>query len=277
MRHTLARLFDVSEETITLKVAGINHLPTILQCSIDAENGLARLRTWLAEHGPFAALDQHDGDPVRDVFRDRLAVKLSLFEELGILFGAGDRHVAEFFPGFLTDASERGRRYGVGLTTIAQREELARQKRARIEQFVRGAPRDSSETTPYRKSDEQLTDVIAALRGGPSSEFIVNVPNQGQIDNLPRAAVVECIAHIGPLGVQPLAVGNLSNPAYAIIAPHVTRQELIVESALTGRTELALAALHTDPLVADPASAKPMLNELLAANAQFAAAQPTPV
>ncbi len=33
-----------------------------------------------------------------DVFYDRLALKLTLFEQLGVLFGAGDRHVAEFFP-----------------------------------------------------------------------------------------------------------------------------------------------------------------------------------
>jgi alpha-galactosidase/6-phospho-beta-glucosidase family protein len=44
---------------------------------------------------------------------------------------------------------------------------------------------------------------------------------------------------------------------------------LIVEAALTGRREPALAALATDPLVRDPATVAPMLDELLAANAQF--------
>ena len=54
-----------------------------------------------------------------------------------------------------------------------------------------------------------------------------------------------------------------------MIAPHVARQELIVEAALTGRRELALAALATDPLVRDPVTVTPMLDELLAANARF--------
>ncbi|MBI1877875.1 MAG: hypothetical protein HYR94_06550 [Chloroflexi bacterium] len=181
------------------------------------------------------------------------------------MFGAGDRHVAEFFPGFLTEASQSGQRYGIHLTTIAHREESARQQRARVERFVAGEPLDRE----LHKSEEQLTGVIAALTGGPEAQFIVNIPNRGQIDNLPRDAVVECIAHVGPLGVQPLAVGSLPYPAYAVLAPHVARQELIVEAALTGRPEPALAALATDPLVGDPATVAPMLTELMAANAAF--------
>ena len=52
--------------------------------------------------------------------------------------------------------------------------------------------------------------------------------------------------------------GGLAHPAFAVIAPHVARQELIVE-----------AALATDPLVRDPATVAPMLDELLAANAAY--------
>jgi alpha-galactosidase len=199
------------------------------------------------------------------VFADRLAVKLTIFEQTDVLLGAGDRHVAEFFPSFLTEATGYGQRYGVLLTSIAQREELLRQRRARTEQFVAGA------TEPLERSGEQLAGVIAALAGGPAGRFVVNVPNQGQIDNLPRDAVVECMAEIGPLGLRPLAVGALPHPAYAAIAPHVARQELIVEAALTGRRAPALAALASDPLLRDPATVAPILDALLAANAEIGA------
>jgi alpha-galactosidase/6-phospho-beta-glucosidase family protein len=246
-------------------VAGINHLPVILRLDVGGRDGLAMLRDWLAEHGPFAHVGQLDLDSVFDVFTDRLAVKLTLFEQLGVLFGAGDRHVAEFIPGFLSEANERGRRYGVLLTTVDQREEMARLRRARVEAFVGGQPEELTRST------EQLALVMAALAGGPAGKFIVNVLNQGQIDNLPRDAVVECIAEVSSLGVRPLAVGPLSYAAYAVVAPHVARQELIVEAALTGRREPALAALATDPQVRDPATVEPMLDELLAANATLEA------
>jgi len=71
--------------------------------------------------------------------------------------------------------------------------------------------------------------------------------------------------------VRPLGVGALPHAAFAAIAPHVARQELTVEAALTGRREPALAALAADPLVCDPATVQPMLEELLAANAAFTA------
>lgn len=253
-------MFDVPVEAVTFDVAGINHLPVILRCSIGGRDGVSMLYDWLTEHGAFTFVDQVELNTVFDVFVDRLAVKLTLLEQLGVLFGAGDRHVAEFFPGFLTEASERGRRYGILLTTVDQREEMARLRRAQIEWFVAGG------AERLWQSDEQLAPVMAALAGGPAGQFVVNVPNRGQVDNLPRGAVVECTAQIDSLGVRPLAVGVLSDATYAALAPHVARQELIVEAALTGQRESALAALATDPLVRDPATVEPMLDELLRAN-----------
>jgi alpha-galactosidase/6-phospho-beta-glucosidase family protein len=117
-----------------------------------------------------------------------------------------------------------------------------------------------------KMSEEQLAPLMAALLGGPSGQFVVNVPNQGQIDGLARDVVVECMAEVDSLGVRPLAVGPLPHAAYAVIAPHVARQEMIVEAALTGQRAPALAALATDPLVRDPATVEPMLDALLAAN-----------
>jgi alpha-galactosidase len=263
VRDHLAGLFDVPVETITLEVAGINHLPAVLHFDVGGRDGVEMLRDWLRERGPFANVGQVELNTVFDVFIDRLAVKMTLFEQLGVLFGAGDRHVAEFFPNFLTEATERGRRYGILLTNVHQREEMARLRRVQIEHFVNGVPEN------LRHSNEQLAPVMVALAGGPPGRFIVDVPNRGQIDNLPRDAVVECIADVDTLGVRPLAVGPLPHPVYAALAPHVARQELIVESALTGRREPALAALATDPLVRDPATVEPMLDELLAANAEY--------
>ena len=262
VRHNLAKLFDVAPAAIEMSVGGINHLPALLHFTVDGIDGVPLLRAWLAEHGPFAWAGQRTENPLLDVFADRLAVKLTLFEQTGVLFGAGDRHLAEFFPNFLTEATSYGQRYGVLLTSIEQREELLRLRRVRTEQFVAGA------TEPLERSSEQLAGVIAALAGGPAGRFVVNVPNQGQIYNLPRAVVVECMAEIGPLGLRPLAIGALPHAAYATMAPHVARQELIVEAALTGRRAPALAALASDPLLRDPATVAPMLDALLAANAE---------
>ncbi len=264
--HALPRLtalLGISNQPITFDVAGINHLPIVLRFTVGARDGSALLRDWLTQHRPAEAITQTTLTTARDVFNDQLALKLFLLDQLGILFGAGDRHVAEFFPGFLTDAAQRGLAYGVFLTRIEQREAIFRERRAQIEQFVASKPLE------LKPTEEQLTGVMAALAGGPAGRFIVNIPNRGQIDNLPRDAVVECMARVDARGAHPEATGALAHAAHAIIAPHVARQELIVHAALTGDKPSALAALATDPLVRDPATAAPMLDELLAANAPY--------
>jgi len=263
-RHRLAPLLNVPAESITVAVAGINHLPAILRFSVGGEDGAPKLRTWLREHSPFEFVNDHVPEAHRDVFRDRLAVKLSLFDRLSVLFGAGDRHLAEFFPGFLSVASGRGARYGVLPTTVEHRAENARVRRERIEAFVK-----NGDPAPLVHSDETLAPVMAALAGGPAGRFVVNVPNRGQISNLPPDVVVECVGEVDALGVRPIAVGALPNPLYAGVAPHVAWQELVVEAAVTGRREAARAAMAIDPVV-DPAAVDPMLDELLAANAEFA-------
>lgn len=263
-RH-LASLFGAPADRIQVAVAGINHLPVILGLDVDGRNGIDLLKEWLEDHNVFEFVDEHDED-IQDIFKDRLAVKLSLFENLGVLVGAGDRHVAEFFSGFLNEPSVQGKRYGVVLTTVKHRELLAAARRSRIEAFVGGAPEE------MRRSNEQLAPVMAALSGGPPARFVVNIPNQGQISNLPSEVTVECVAEIDSLGVRPVAVGALSYAAYAVVSSHVARQELIVEAALRGQRASALAALVTDPLLRDPETARPMLDALLAANASFGVA-----
>ncbi len=262
-RNRLAPMFGVAPDSIGVEVAGINHLPAILRFRIAGRDGAPALRAWLDQHGPFEFVADHLPEPHRDVFNDRLAVKLSLFEQLGVLFGAGDRHLAEFFPRFLSEASDRGAKYGVVLTTIEHRAANARARREWVERFVNGEP------ATLKHSPETLAPVLAALAGGPGGRFVVNVPNVGQIDNLPREAVVECVAEVDSLGVRPIAVGTLAPPLYAAFAPHVAWQELVVEAALTGRRAPARAAMALDPLVRDPATVDPMLDAVLAANATF--------
>jgi alpha-galactosidase len=263
LRLRLAEILDAPPETIHFDVAGINHLPVILRLRIGQEDGMAVIRRWLDEHGGMSLANEHLDDIGEDIFHDRMAVKFTLFERMDTLFGSGDRHVAEFFAGFLNPESEYGERYGLVLTTIEHRELLLQLRRAMHEAYLEGAHFE------LEKSDEQLAPVMAALCAGPPGEFYVNVPNQGQIENLPLDAVVECSARVDALGVRPLSMGRLPNPAYAVIAGHVARQEIIVEAALSGESEMALQALVTDPLVRDLESAPQMLSEMLAANRQF--------
>ena len=264
VKQHLSQLLEAPADAIEVRAAGVNHLPWILEMTVDGRDGFELLRAWIARHGIFHfAREGLEGTPAT-VFRDRLAVKLALFQAYGALGAAGDRHLAEFFPHFLTAANDWGRAFGVELTTIAHREAIRAADYRRVVELARGA-----ELPPLRRSAEQLSGVAAALVGGPEGRFIVNIPNQGQIPELPLGVTVETYAWISRRGVEPLVPGPLP-PAIAQILRRVSgEQELIVEAALRGDRQLALQALLADALVREWTIAEPLVDELLRANATF--------
>ena len=262
VRGTLMGLFGASVEDVELQVAGINHLIWILDLKIRGQDGFAMLREHLRAGGPMPHRSTSGG--AREAFQDRWGVKLALWELYGALPAAGDRHLAEFFPYFLTDATNAGADYGVLLTTIEHRAEIARTGRANVEAMLSG-----ERPLPLTPSGEEAAGIIAAVVSGRSTRAVVNLPNRGQIDNLPRDAVVETLGEVGAAGAHPLSVGALPPGVLRTLIPHALNQELIVEAALTGNRQLALQALVGDPLVRDFASAPRLLDELLTAHARY--------
>jgi alpha-galactosidase len=107
MRQTLQQMFDASPDEIEARVAGINHLIWILELKVRGQDAFPKLRELLS---PAAGL-RHGSAPGGDFpsLADHQRVKSRLFELFGALPAAGDRHVAEFFPFFLSEASGRAR------------------------------------------------------------------------------------------------------------------------------------------------------------------------
>ena len=256
VRKRFAEIFEVPPAEIKFSVMGINHLPILHNLTIAGRDGKHVMRNWIRKNGTFSLVDERL-DTVEGVFHDRLAVKLTLFENLDIVFGAGDRHVAEFFPGFLDESIQFGEKFGVILTTIDHRQKLMEQRRQDLTEYVTGPAKQ------WGSSDEQLVPVMAALSGGTPDEFVINIPNQGQNRDVPRGVVVECSASMDGAGIHPHPPLELPTPVKSIISGHITRQELIVEAVLTRNYENALAALVTDPLIRDLSSVGDMMDEFL--------------
>jgi alpha-galactosidase/6-phospho-beta-glucosidase family protein len=116
----------------------------------------------------------------------------------------------------------------------------------------------------------EVVDVIQSLVENRGERYVVNVPNEGAIGNLPRETIVEVPAVVDAYGVRPVAVGDL-HPALAVhLERHAAAQEATARAALSGDRADAICALELDPLVAatlEPSGARALLDELLAANA----------
>lgn len=261
VRGALMRLFGGSVEDYEVRVAGVNHLIWLLDLKIRGQDGFRMLREHLARGGPLPVLP--DQGNWHDNFLDRWQVKMQLFDLYGALPAAGDRHLAEFFPYFLTPQTDYGAEVGVGLTTIANRKDQVSIARERVRAAIEG------DLPPVERSHEATANIVEAVSSGRSVRTIVNLPNTGQIDNLPRGAVVETLADIGAAGPAALTVGSLPMGVLGTLMPHVINQELIATAALTGDRQLALQAMVNDPLVGDPKTAQTLLDELIEAHAEF--------
>jgi alpha-galactosidase len=256
MHDHMAQFLQVPRDEIAYQVAGINHLPAFTRFTAGGRDGFALLRDWLAHHDPLERAAGQKISSAITTFVDTLAVKLLLFQQTGVLYAAGDRHVAEFFPGFLTRQARYGKRYGVFRTTMKHRRELLK-TRTEATSYYR---------PPKTISSEEMAPLMAALLGGPSGRFTLNLPNRGQIANLAAEAVVECSVVADKDGLHPEEAGPLSHAAHAAIAPHVDRQEMLVDALLHEDADLARAALATDPMIADPRQVLPLFADLQAAN-----------
>lgn len=263
LRH-LRRLLDLGDARIDTRVAGINHLIWLLDWQADGRDGYELLRSYLSEHPAEVPYRGELPDNPASVFQDRLVLKWRLFETFGLLPAAGDRHVAEFFPHFLTDGTNHGADYGIELTTIEHRRAINPWRTRWLRRVIEG-----EEKLPLRPSGEAAAEIICALEGEGEHFDVVNLPNEGQVANLPRDAVVETMGTIRRDRAEGDEPAELPPALLSVVLPHVLRQEMTVEAAMTGNRWLALQILATDPLVRDFAVAAPMLDALLKANRAY--------
>jgi alpha-galactosidase len=260
VRHRLAHLLSVQPSQICANVAGINHLIWILNMSIDGKDAFPLLENITRE---ILAGRITTGEP-EESLSDQFHVKLRLFQIFGALPAAGDRHIAEFFPFFLSDEAERGKKYRVTRTTIQERYDWLREART----FVEDVLADRLDPAPYlyHPSEEAAAPIIAALTTGGQYQGIMNLPNQGQIANLPSDIVVETFGIVSSSGARGIAAGPIPAGIHTILTKHIENQEMIVTAAQTGDRKLALQALANDPLITDLSTVGQMLDELLTAN-----------
>ena len=73
-----------------------------------------------------------------------------------------------------------------------------------------------------------------------------NLPNQGQVPNLPPDAVIECPAYADAAGLHALAQPSLPPRICGTLATRFQWVETVVEAALEGRREKFVQALVLD-------------------------------
>ena len=105
---------------------------------------------------------------------------------------------------------------------------------------------------------------IRALLGLQDMVTNVNLPNCGQIPNLPLGAVVETNAVFRADSVVPTLAGEIPAQICGLILPIVAEQELVVKAGISRDISLAFKAFVSDPLVTiNSHDAKKLFDEMI--------------
>ncbi|HUI49772.1 MAG TPA: hypothetical protein VL119_13830 [Acidimicrobiia bacterium] len=275
-QFALSLLLDSSFLDLEFELVGVNHLPIFTSLRVDGDDGFDRLRALLADpdglgnepvklpagFGEAAALA--GGVSKREILEHH-KVKLALFERYGVLPGAGDRHLVEFFPGFLTEESGWGKRWGVALTTIADRERDAAGHRGMLAEM-----RASNEVSTMPSGEMVAPMIDAFLRDRPHA-FPLNLPNSGQAPDLPPDVVVEAMCVADGRGLRPRDQARLPNVLAEWLRRVSASQEATVRAALSGNRDQVVEAMLLDPLAGriDFDHVEQMTDEMLSATARW--------
>ncbi len=192
-------------------------------------------------------------------------LSFELCERFGHFPVGGPEHISENFPFYLNDPAiirrHRIRRKGV----LPNRQEGKERKRRRIEDLLAGRE-------PFPEpvaSHESLAAIVESLHTGQPSRAVVNLPNTGQLANLPRDTVVETWATIDRDRIIPEPFGAVPTVLKGAIEAIIAEEELAVQAALTGDRHAFVQALAVSPLLHNKDAAEALADDLLAAQRDF--------
>ncbi len=230
----------LERDEIKCNVLGVNHFTWMDDIRYKGIDLFPVLKEYISEL-PEEGIVVHEDNWMNSNFRGSELVKFDLFKKFGILAAAGDRHLAEFCPGkwYLKDPQTVDK-WGFALTSVAWRKKDLKDRLAKTRELLDGKPFELFE------SGEESVRQIKALLGLGDFVTNVNIPNVGQIEDLPLGAVVETNAYFSGDDVHALHAGSMPYAVRSLVSKVCLEQEVVTEAALAGDYEKAFYAFIGD-------------------------------
>ena len=178
-------------------------------------------------------------------FRSAQRVKFDLFRRYGVIAAAGDRHLAEFCEGkWYLESPEKAHSWKLGLTPVSHRRKDLKNRLKRSRDLQNG-----EEELKITCSGEEGVLQMRAILGLTDFVTNVNIPNIGQISNLPIGAVVETNAAFCSGSVTPLMAGEIPKTIYPLVSRVCAEQEALDKAIAARDVEAIFNVFANDPLV----------------------------
>ncbi|WP_298503680.1 alpha-galactosidase [uncultured Sphaerochaeta sp.] len=226
---------------IKIDLTGVNHFTFVTKAFWQGHDLMAKLIEEVQDPATFA--DE------TEIAKERLAnekwfdcdqkIALAFLRDFGALGAAGDRHLAEFVPYFLT-SDENLHTYGVIRTPYEWRMRTAKEKRSKI---------FKDEDLKAELSDEEGVDIMRSLMGDKSMVTNINRPNEGQISYLPKGRIVESNGLISEDSIRPIVATDPPLAIQNLVRQVSDVQEMVLEAIYNNDDNLLFTAFLSDPLM----------------------------
>jgi alpha-galactosidase len=245
-RVLAVNVFQVDPSRFGYEAAGVNHLTWFTRMTVDGRDVYPDLREALLTSG----------------YARREPISFALLDIFARYPAPGDRHVSEFFSAFLKENVLQARDYTWKNNDFVVVDRWRAEGEARLQSALRG----DGLAHFLAGSGETATHFIRALATGEVAHEMVNMLNQGFIENLSNGIIVELPAYVDSFGLKPQHMGSLPAGIAAKCEALGREYDLLVEAALHADKRLARQAMYLDPLCANCDDPDGLLDQMIADN-----------
>lgn len=213
--------------------------------------------------------DRQTGEDLYPLFRKRFfeldpafePLTRRVFEAFGLFPVPGDTHLCEYLPWLSDPVTKPWEKYKIRLYDWDLNASLREFEHGRLKSMADGELTISGlEDTDSEGALEMIENITAA---STHYHLAANLPNIGQIENLPYGSTVETPVVVDGAGIHPVHVGAFPAPVAELLRRETTVAQLSVDAAVEGSREKALQCLLLDPVISDIEQARLILDDYL--------------
>ncbi|MBI5824663.1 MAG: hypothetical protein HZB18_11590 [Chloroflexi bacterium] len=184
-----------------------------------------------------------------------------IFRNFGLFPVPGDTHLCEYLPWMSDPITRPWEKFNIRLYDWQVMAGLRDFSLDRLNEMANGNMTIESLLETDSEGAVEMIENIAYA--GSHYHLAANLPNAGQISNLPHGAIVETPVHVNGAGIHPVHVGNLPEPIAELCRRELMTAQLGIDAVVEGNYEKALQCLLLDPVIADMDTAKNILDDYL--------------
>ena len=245
-------LSDTVKARFDIKAAGLNHFT----CMLDVR-------------------DQATGADLLPEAKRRVARLAAEFEPLtremldtfDLLLVQGDSHIVEYLPYASRASAGMFETYDIPMYDFDWGARKRDEMWSSIEEMIAG--RKDIDSLKDERSERAENIISALLTNGNSYEEAVNIPNHGNIANLPEGTVVELPGIVSAGGITGLAIGELPPVMAELCRRQLLINDLTIDAVVNGDAKLVRELVALDPMVSELATARDLADDYLRANRKY--------